>query len=53
VAEGDGHRAEPDGTPGTIRERDVLEDYAQHLLTLAPVTGRRAWRAARPLSVWL
>jgi phosphomannomutase len=27
--------------PGTIRERDLLEDYAEHLLTLAPVTGRR------------
>jgi len=26
---------------GTIREQDVLEDYARHLLTLSPVTGRR------------
>ena len=30
--------------PGRIRERDLLEDYAQFLLKLAPVTGR-------PLSV--
>ena len=27
--------------PGTISERDVLDDYAAHLLALAPVTGRR------------
>jgi phosphomannomutase len=27
--------------PGRITERDVLEDYAQFLLKLAPVTGRR------------
>ena len=27
--------------PGTVTERDVLEDYAQHLLSLAPVRGRR------------
>ncbi len=26
---------------GTIVERDVLEDYARHLLGLVPVTGRR------------
>jgi phosphomannomutase len=26
---------------GTVVERDVLEDYAHHLLGLAPVTGRR------------
>ncbi len=26
---------------GTIGEQDVLEDYARHLLSLAPVTGRR------------
>jgi phosphomannomutase len=26
---------------GTISEQDVLEDYADHLLTLAPVSGRR------------
>jgi phosphomannomutase len=25
---------------GTVSERDVLEDYAAHLLSLAPVTGR-------------
>jgi len=30
-----------DVTTGTITERDVLDDYATHLLTLAPVTGRR------------
>jgi phosphomannomutase len=28
------------GTPGTITEQDVLEDYASYLLQLAPVTGR-------------
>jgi phosphomannomutase len=28
-------------TPGSISQRDVLEAYAAHLLTLAPVTGRR------------
>ena len=27
--------------PGTISERDVLEEYAAHLLSLAPVAGRR------------
>ncbi len=27
--------------PGTVVERDVLEDYAAHLLSLAPVAGRR------------
>ncbi len=27
--------------PGRIVERDVLDDYARHLLALAPVTGRR------------
>src|SRR6476661_1058169 len=27
--------------PGTIREQDVLADYATYLLELAPVTGRR------------
>ena len=27
--------------PGTVVERDVLEEYAAHLLSLAPVTGRR------------
>ncbi len=26
---------------GEIRDQDVLDDYAEHLLTLAPVTGRR------------
>ncbi|MEP9364227.1 phosphomannomutase/phosphoglucomutase [Nocardioides sp. CN2-186] len=31
-----------DGGPtGSITERDVLDDYATHLLTLAPVAGRR------------
>src|SRR4051812_22278065 len=28
-------------SPGDISQRDVLEAYAAHLLTLAPVTGRR------------
>jgi phosphomannomutase len=28
-------------SPGTISERDVLDDYAAYLLELAPVTGRR------------
>jgi phosphomannomutase len=28
-------------TPGTISQEDVLEAYAAHLLTLAPVSGRR------------
>jgi phosphomannomutase len=28
-------------TPGTVSERDVLEAYAAHLLSLAPVSGRR------------
>jgi phosphomannomutase len=27
--------------PGTISQRDVLDAYAAHLLSLAPVTGRR------------
>ena len=27
--------------PGEVREVDVLSDYADHLLSLAPVTGRR------------
>ncbi|WP_181312327.1 phosphomannomutase/phosphoglucomutase [Nocardioides campestrisoli] len=30
-----------DVTPGTISEQDVLGAYADHLLTLAPVRGRR------------
>jgi phosphomannomutase len=33
-----GHR--PAGTPGGIAEEDVLEAYAAHLLSLAPVKGR-------------
>jgi phosphomannomutase len=33
-----GHRASP--TPGSITNNDVLEAYAAHLLTLAPVAGR-------------
>jgi phosphomannomutase len=36
----DGRAADP-AAKGTIREQDVLEDYARHLLSLAPVTGRR------------
>jgi phosphomannomutase len=31
----------PVARPGTISQRDVLDDYAAHLLSLAPVTGRR------------
>jgi phosphomannomutase len=38
VAAGETPAAE---TPGTVVERDVLEDYAGHLLSLAPVSGRR------------
>jgi phosphomannomutase len=38
VAAGDLPTAEQ---PGRITERDLLEDYAQLLLKLAPVTGRR------------
>ena len=38
VAAGTVHTAE---TPGQIEERDVLADYAAHLLGLAPVSGRR------------
>jgi phosphomannomutase len=32
---------EPDGQTGSISEHDVLGAYAAHLLTLAPVHGRR------------
>ena len=28
-------------TPGTVSEQDVLEAYAAHLISLAPVSGRR------------
>jgi phosphomannomutase len=38
VASGDVPLAEP---AGTIVDRDVLADYARHLLELAPVSGRR------------
>jgi phosphomannomutase len=38
VASGDLPRSE---APGSITERDVLDDYAAHLLTLVPVAGRR------------
>ncbi len=38
VAAGDPDVAEQ---PGTIEHSDVLEDYAAHLISLAPVTGRR------------
>ena len=31
----------PRSSPGTIEHRDLLDDYAQHLVSLAPVTGRR------------
>ena len=39
VASGDVARAAP--VSGSIREHDVLEAYAAHLLSLAPVAGRR------------
>jgi phosphomannomutase len=35
-----GHSAAGD-SKGSVREQDVLEDYARHLVSLAPVTGRR------------
>jgi phosphomannomutase len=38
VAAGEPSTAE---RPGTIVEQDLLEDYAAHLLTLVPVSGRR------------
>ncbi|MCW2866436.1 MAG: phosphomannomutase [Marmoricola sp.] len=38
VASGAEHTAP---TPGAVEERDVLADYAAHLLALAPVRGRR------------
>src|SRR4051812_38928686 len=31
----------PARRPGEIRERDVLQAYAAHLLSLAPLSGRR------------
>jgi phosphomannomutase len=31
----------PGRAPGRVSRRDVLEDYAAHLLSLAPVSGRR------------
>ncbi len=31
----------PGATPGSVSDRDVLDDYAAHLLSLAPVSGRR------------
>jgi phosphomannomutase len=36
-----GPQPAPAAVAGTITERDVLEAYAAHLLSLAPVTGRR------------
>ncbi len=38
VAEG---RLPESDTVGSIIEKDVLDDYAAHLLTLVPITGRR------------
>jgi phosphomannomutase len=38
VADGGAATAE---RPGTIVRRDLLDDYARHLVSLAPVTGRR------------
>ena len=35
------HGFAPSPTPGTVEETDVLEAYAAHLLSLAPVSGRR------------
>jgi phosphomannomutase len=36
-----GVRIDPSVAPGIIEEGDVLEAYAEHLLALAPVAGRR------------
>ncbi len=36
-----GEVGEPATTPGTISETDVLAGYADHLLSLAPISGRR------------
>jgi phosphomannomutase len=36
-----GPEPEPAATPGRISQRDVLDAYAAHLLSLAPVRGRR------------
>jgi phosphomannomutase len=33
--------AAPAQQPGSIHSRDLLDDYARHLVSLAPVTGRR------------
>ncbi len=33
--------ASPVARPGRILERDLLEEYAKHLVSLAPVSGRR------------
>jgi phosphomannomutase len=38
VADGGAAAAE---RPGIIERRDLLDDYARHLISLAPVTGRR------------
>ena len=37
-------RDEAAGTVGSVRHRDVLEEYASHLLALAPITGDRAMK---------
>jgi phosphomannomutase len=36
-----GPEPQPAARPGEISQRDVLDAYAAHLLSLAPVTGRR------------
>jgi phosphomannomutase len=36
-----GPEPQPAARPGDISQRDVLDAYAAHLLSLAPVTGRR------------
>ncbi|NYG55201.1 phosphomannomutase/phosphoglucomutase [Nocardioides perillae] len=36
-----GDELPPAATPGEVTARDVLDEYAAHLLSLAPVTGRR------------
>jgi phosphomannomutase len=41
VASGRAPAAEGTDTAGSVSERDVLDDYADYLLSLAPVEGRR------------
>src|SRR5690606_6505543 len=39
-AEAAARSAETAATPGSVTQRDVLQEYADHLLSLAPVAGR-------------